>query len=51
MIKTKIKNLIESVPTLKEIGNTEIGIKTAFKIKRIIKEVESELVTFEELKT
>ena len=47
MIKVKLKDVVDAIPMLRELSIVPFPIATAFKISRIMRELDSEIKTFD----
>ena len=48
MITLTVQELIESIPVLRELGGKQLRSKTAFRVARLMREVQKESDAFEE---
>ena len=47
MIELTVKEMIDSIPTLRELSNKQLKSKVAFRVARLLREVQAESETFE----
>ena len=47
MIELTVQEMIDSIPTLRELSNKQLKSKVAFRVARLLREVQAESETFE----
>lgn len=47
MIELTVQEMIDSIPTLRELSNRQLKSKVAFRVARLLREVQAESETFE----
>lgn len=47
MIELTVQKMIDSIPTLRELSNKQLKSKVAFRVARLLREVQAESETFE----
>ena len=47
MIELTVRDMIDSIPTLRELSNKQLKSKVAFKVARLLREIQTESETFE----